>query len=118
MDNPATMANNYDWLGSLDVISFLRDIGKNFGLNYMLAKDTVASRLETGISFTEFSYMILQSYDFLNLYQQHNCRLQIGGSDQWGNITAGLELIRKSEEDAKAFGLTIPLLLNLTVRSL
>lgn len=109
MDNPATMANNYDWLGSLDVISFLRDIGKNFGLNYMLAKDTVASRLETGISFTEFSYMILQSYDFLNLYQQHNCRLQIGGSDQWGNITAGLELIRKSEEDAKAFGLTIPL---------
>lgn len=75
----------------------------------MLAKDTVASRLETGISFTEFSYMILQSYDFLNLYQQHNCRLQIGGSDQWGNITAGLELIRKSEEDAKAFGLTIPL---------
>ena len=67
------MANNYDWLGSLDVISFLRDIGKNFGLNYMLAKDTVASRLETGISFTEFSYMILQSYDFLNLYQQHNC---------------------------------------------
>ena len=75
----------------------------------MLAKDTVASRLETGISFTEFSYMILQSYDFLNLYQHHNCRLQIGGSDQWGNITAGLELIRKSEEDAKAFGLTIPL---------
>ena len=109
MDNPATMANNYDWLGNLDVISFLRDIGKNFGLNYMLAKDTVASRLETGISFTEFSYMILQSYDFLNLYQHHNCRLQIGGSDQWGNITAGLELIRKSEEDAKAFGLTIPL---------
>ncbi|MFJ7553256.1 tyrosine--tRNA ligase [Bacillus thuringiensis] len=109
VDNPATMANNYDWLGSLDVISFLRDIGKNFGLNYMLAKDTVASRLETGISFTEFSYMILQSYDFLNLYQHHNCRLQIGGSDQWGNITAGLELIRKSEEDAKAFGLTIPL---------
>ena len=109
VDNPATMANNYDWLGNLDVISFLRDIGKNFGLNYMLAKDTVASRLETGISFTEFSYMILQSYDFLNLYQHHNCRLQIGGSDQWGNITAGLELIRKSEEDAKAFGLTIPL---------
>ncbi|QWH63005.1 tyrosine--tRNA ligase [Bacillus mycoides] len=109
VNNPATMANNYDWLGNLDVISFLRDIGKNFGLNYMLAKDTVASRLETGISFTEFSYMILQSYDFLNLYQQHNCRLQIGGSDQWGNITAGLELIRKSEEDAKAFGLTIPL---------
>ena len=107
--NPATIANNYDWIGSLDLITFLRDIGKNFGLNYMLAKDTVASRLETGISFTEFSYMILQSYDFLNLYQTHGCRLQIGGSDQWGNITAGLELIRKSEEDAKAFGLTVPL---------
>ncbi len=109
VENPAVMANNYDWLGNLDVITFLRDIGKNFGLNYMLAKDTVASRLETGISFTEFSYMILQSYDFLNLYKNHGCRLQIGGSDQWGNITAGLELIRKSEEDAKAFGLTIPL---------
>ncbi len=107
--NPATIANNYDWIGSLDLITFLRDIGKNFGLNYMLAKDTVASRLETGISFTEFSYMILQSYDFLNLYQTHGCKLQIGGSDQWGNITAGLELIRKSEEDAKAFGLTVPL---------
>ncbi|MGF9963518.1 tyrosine--tRNA ligase [Bacillus rhizoplanae] len=107
--NPAIIANNYDWIGSLDLITFLRDIGKNFGLNYMLAKDTVASRLETGISFTEFSYMILQSYDFLNLYQTYNCKLQIGGSDQWGNITAGLELIRKSEEDAKAFGLTVPL---------
>ncbi|MGG2095089.1 tyrosine--tRNA ligase [Bacillus sp. S13(2024)] len=107
--NPAIIANNYDWIGSLDLITFLRDIGKNFGLNYMLAKDTVASRLETGISFTEFSYMILQSYDFLNLYQTYGCKLQIGGSDQWGNITAGLELIRKSEEDAKAFGLTVPL---------
>ena len=108
-ENPAQIANNYDWIGSLDLITFLRDIGKSFGLNYMLAKDSVQSRLDAGISFTEFSYMILQSYDFLNLYQHHNCRLQIGGSDQWGNITAGLELIRKSEEDAKAFGLTIPL---------
>jgi tyrosyl-tRNA synthetase len=107
--NPAIIANNYDWIGSLDVITFLRDIGKNFGLNYMLAKDSVASRLESGISFTEFSYMILQSYDFLNLYQTYGCKLQIGGSDQWGNITAGMELIRKSEEDAKAFGLTVPL---------
>lgn len=75
----------------------------------MLAKDTVSSRIETGISYTEFSYMILQSLDFLNLYRNQECKLQIGGSDQWGNITSGLELIRKSEENAKAFGLTIPL---------
>ncbi|MGG3887800.1 tyrosine--tRNA ligase [Metabacillus fastidiosus] len=108
-NNPAVIANNYDWIGKLDVISFLRDVGKNFGINYMLAKDSVQSRIESGISFTEFSYMILQSYDFLELYQNEKCRLQIGGSDQWGNITAGLELIRKTEENAKAFGLTIPL---------
>ncbi|MGL4521690.1 MAG: tyrosine--tRNA ligase [Bacilli bacterium] len=108
-NNAATMVNNYDWTGNLDVITFLRDVGKNFGLNYMLAKDSVSSRLDSGISFTEFSYMILQSYDFLRLYKDHNCTLQIGGSDQWGNITAGLELIRKSEENAKAFGLTVPL---------
>jgi len=108
-ENPAIMANNYDWTGKMDVITFLRDVGKNFGLNYMLAKDTVQSRLETGISFTEFSYMILQSLDFLKLYETENCRLQIGGSDQWGNITAGLELIRKTHEEAKAFGLTVPL---------
>ncbi|MCZ0756636.1 tyrosine--tRNA ligase [Anoxybacillus sp. J5B_2022] len=108
-DNPAVIANNYDWIGPLDVISFLRDVGKNFGLNYMLAKESVQSRIETGISFTEFSYMILQSLDFLQLYKKENCKLQIGGSDQWGNITAGLELIRKTEEEAKAFGLTIPL---------
>ncbi|XQY91015.1 tyrosine--tRNA ligase [Metabacillus sp. HB246100] len=107
--NPAMIVNNYDWIGSLDVISFLRDVGKNFGVNYMLAKDSVQSRIESGISFTEFSYMILQSYDFLKLYQNNDCKLQIGGSDQWGNITAGLELIRKSEENSKAFGLTIPL---------
>lgn len=107
--NPAIIVNNYDWIGKLDVISFLRDVGKNFGINYMLAKDSVQTRIETGISFTEFSYMILQSYDFLNLYQNNGCKLQIGGSDQWGNITAGLELIRKSEEESKAYGLTIPL---------
>ncbi|THE14782.1 tyrosine--tRNA ligase [Bacillus timonensis] len=107
--NPAQIANNYDWIGSLDLITFLRDIGKSFGLNYMLAKDSVQSRLDAGISFTEFSYMILQSYDFLKLYENEGCRLQIGGSDQWGNITAGLELIRKTVDDAKAFGLTIPL---------
>jgi tyrosyl-tRNA synthetase len=108
-ENPAKIANNYDWIGSLDVISFLRDVGKNFGINYMLAKESVQSRIETGISFTEFSYMILQALDFLKLYQNEKCKLQIGGSDQWGNITAGLELIRKTEEEAKAFGLTIPL---------
>jgi tyrosyl-tRNA synthetase len=108
-NNAAKMTNNYDWVGNMDVVSFLRDIGKNFGLNYMLAKDTVQSRIETGISFTEFTYMILQSLDFLRLYQNEGCRLQIGGSDQWGNITSGLELIRKSEENAKAYGLTVPL---------
>lgn len=109
-ENKAKIVNNYDWIGNLDVISFLRDVGKNFGLNYMLAKDSVESRIQSGISFTEFSYMILQSYDFLKLFQQENCRLQIGGSDQWGNITAGLELIRKSTDDeGKAYGFTIPL---------
>ncbi len=109
-ENKAKIVNNYDWIGNLNVITFLRDIGKNFGLNYMLAKDSVESRIQSGISFTEFSYMILQSYDFLKLYETENCRLQIGGSDQWGNITAGLELIRKStNEQAKAYGFTIPL---------
>jgi tyrosyl-tRNA synthetase len=107
--NPAIITNNFDWIGSLDVISFLRDVGKNFGINYMLAKDSVKTRIESGISFTEFSYMILQSFDFLKLYQNNGCKLQIGGSDQWGNITSGLELIRKSEENSKAYGLTIPL---------
>lgn len=109
-ENGAKVVNNYDWTGNLDVITFLRDVGKNFGINYMLAKDSVESRIQSGISFTEFSYMILQSNDFLNLYKNENCRLQIGGSDQWGNITAGLELIRKStDEEAKAYGFTIPL---------
>lgn len=108
-ENSAKMANNYDWLGKLDLITFLRDYGKSFGVNYMLAKETVQSRLESGISFSEFTYTILQSIDFLTLYEEKNVRLQIGGSDQWGNITSGLELIRKSKEDAKAYGLTIPL---------
>ena len=108
-ENPAVIANNFDWIGNMDLITFLRDVGKNFGINYMLAKDSVQSRIESGISFTEFTYMILQSLDFHHLYKNENCKIQIGGSDQWGNITAGLELIRKSEEDAKAFGLTIPL---------
>lgn len=109
-EHGAIMVNNYDWAGSMDVVTFLRDIGKHIGVNYMLAKDTIANRLETGISFTEFTYTILQAMDFNYLYDHHNCKLQIGGSDQWGNITSGLELIRKTHsEDAKAFGLTIPL---------
>ncbi|MFS8651807.1 MAG: tyrosine--tRNA ligase [Caldibacillus sp.] len=109
-DNPAMVTNNYQWTGDMDVITFLRDIGKNFSLNYMLAKESVQSRLESGISFTEFSYQILQALDFLKLYETENCRLQVGGSDQWGNITAGLELIRKVKGDeAKAYGLTVPL---------
>jgi tyrosyl-tRNA synthetase len=108
-ENGAIMVNNYDWAGSMDIVSFLRDIGKHIGVNYMLAKDTIANRLESGISFTEFTYTILQAMDFQHLYQNHQCKLQIGGSDQWGNITSGLELIRKMEEGAKAFGLTIPL---------
>jgi tyrosyl-tRNA synthetase len=109
-ENGAVMVNNYDWAGSMDIVTFLRDIGKHIGVNYMLAKDTIASRLETGISFTEFTYTILQAMDFNHLYESHNCKLQIGGSDQWGNITSGLELIRKMQpEGSKAFGLTIPL---------
>ncbi len=107
--NNTKFVNNYDWTSNLSVIDFLRDYGKSFGVNYMLAKDTIASRLETGISYTEFTYTILQAMDFNHLYQNENCELQIGGSDQWGNITSGLELIRKENEDAKAYGLTIPL---------
>lgn len=108
--NPAKIMNNYDWLGELSMIEFLRDIGKHFPVNYMLSKDSVTSRMENGISFTEFSYMILQAYDFLNLYEKADCRLQIGGSDQWGNITAGLELIRRNGHEAPAFGVTFPLI--------
>jgi tyrosyl-tRNA synthetase len=94
-DNGAIMVNNYDWISKINLIEFLRDYGKNFSVNYMLAKDSVASRLENGISFTEFVYMIIQAIDFLHLYKTYNCRLQFGGSDQWGNITAGLDLIKK-----------------------
>lgn len=110
-ESAAQVANNYDWIAPLSVIEFLRDIGKNFGINYMLSKESVSSRLEKGISFTEFSYMILQAYDFMNLNKNWGCELQLGGSDQWGNITAGTELIRRtSEGEAKeVFGLTLPL---------
>nr|WP_249529571.1 tyrosine--tRNA ligase [Paenibacillus brevis] len=111
-DTKLRMVNNYDWTHQLNVLDFLRDYGKNFSINTMLAKDIVANRLESGISFTEFAYQILQSMDFLHLYQHEDVQLQIGGSDQWGNITSGLDLIRKKEgSEAKAFGLTIPLML-------
>ena len=109
-EHGAIMVNNYDWAGSMDIVTFLRDYGKHVGVNYMLAKDTIANRLETGISFTEFTYTILQAMDFLHLYEKFDCKMQVGGSDQWGNITTGLELIRKmAPEGSKAFGLTIPL---------
>ncbi|MGZ4498326.1 MAG: tyrosine--tRNA ligase, partial [Nocardioides sp.] len=95
--NAATMVNNYDWTASLSTIDFLRDIGKHFPVNRMLARDVVRTRLESGISYTEFSYVLLQSLDFLNLYRDHGVTLQFGGSDQWGNLTAGVELIRRAE---------------------
>lgn len=105
------MVNNLDWTKDVTIIDFLRDYGKYFNVNYMLSKDTVKSRLETGISYTEFSYMILQSMDYLNLYENKGCTLQIGGQDQWGNITSGLELIRKKHGvDTKCYGLTMPLI--------
>ncbi|MFP3918683.1 tyrosine--tRNA ligase [Lysinibacillus telephonicus] len=108
--NSAQLVNNYDWISKLNVIEFLRDYGKLININYLLAKDTIASRLETGISFTEFTYTIIQGIDFNHLYDNYNVKIQVGGSDQWGNITTGLEVIRKThDEDAKAFGITIPL---------
>jgi len=111
-DANVTIVNNYDWLSSLTLLDFLRSYGKDFNINTMLAKDIVASRLDKGISFTEFAYQILQSIDFLHLFKSHNVQLQIGGADQWGNITSGLDLIRKKEgTNAEVFGLTIPLML-------
>ncbi len=107
-DNPALIDDNYNWLAKIKTIDFLRDIGKHFTIPYMLAKDAVKMRLESGISFTEFNYMVLQAYDFLCLFKKYNCQMQIGGSDQWGNITAGIDLIRKKEEK-EVFGLTVPL---------
>jgi tyrosyl-tRNA synthetase len=109
--NPARIVNNADWLGTIDVLSFLRDVGKHFTISAMLQKESVSRRLETeeGISYTEFSYLVLQAYDFLQLFDRHGCTLQMGGSDQWGNITAGIELIRKVRA-GKAHGLVWPLL--------
>jgi tyrosyl-tRNA synthetase len=108
-NNPALLLNNYDWMKDFSFLDFIRDIGKYITVNYMMAKDSVKKRIETGISFTEFSYQLLQGYDFLHLYTHHNCKLQIGGSDQWGNITTGTELIRK-KANGEAFALTCPLL--------
>ncbi|MEL5940106.1 tyrosine--tRNA ligase, partial [Tetragenococcus halophilus] len=107
--NPAIVANNYDWLGEMTLIDFLRDIGKNFTINYMMSKESVKRRIEAGISYTEFAYQLLQAYDFLKLYQKYGCLLQLGGSDQWGNITSGIELLHR-EEDVQGFGLTMPLI--------
>jgi tyrosyl-tRNA synthetase len=110
-ENGTIMVNNYDWISKINIIEFLRDYGKNFTINYMLAKDSVTSRLETGISYTEFSYMLIQAIDFMHLYKNYNCRLQFGGSDQWGNITTGLELIRKTiGESEKVIGISSYLL--------
>ena len=108
-ENKAILLNNYDWMKNFSFLDFIRDIGKHITVNYMMAKDSVKKRIETGISFTEFSYQLLQGYDYLYLHQNYNCKIQIGGSDQWGNITTGTELIRrKGGHDAFAF--TCPLL--------
>ncbi|MFS3129216.1 tyrosine--tRNA ligase [Nocardioides sp. Bht2] len=108
-ENAATMVNNYDWTASMSAIDFLRDVGKHFPVNRMLARDVVKSRLESGISFTEFAYVLLQSNDFLTLFREHEVRLQFGGSDQWGNLTAGVDLIRRSL-GGKAHAIATPLL--------
>ena len=107
--NPAVVVNNLDWTSPLSAIEFLRDIGKHFSVNQMLSKDSVANRLEGGISYTEFSYQVLQAFDYLELYRRNNCTLQLGGSDQWGNIVAGLDLIRRVESGS-GHAVTVPLL--------
>ena len=109
-DNPAKIVNNADWIGRMSFLEWLRDVGKHFTVNYMLAKDSVKSRIgsEAGISFTEFSYMTMQAYDFLHLFDAEGCTLQCGGNDQWGNITAGIDLVRRLRA-AQVFGVTCPL---------
>ena len=109
--NPAktVLLNNYDWLSQINIIDFLSDYGTQFPVNYMLAKETVASRLESGLSYTEFTYMILQGLDYYHLFKNYQCRLQIGGSDQWGNITSGVELIRRKTGESVC-GITLPLI--------
>ncbi|MDG2282173.1 MAG: tyrosine--tRNA ligase, partial [Longimicrobiales bacterium] len=112
--NPARVRNNLDWLGDITVVDFMRDVGKHFSVNQMMAKESVKRRIEdeeSGISFTEFSYALLQSYDFLQLYRREGCTVQMGGSDQWGNITTGIDLVRRMA-GARAFGVTYPLVTN------
>ncbi len=108
-DKGAVLVNNKDWLSQISLISFLRDYGKHVGVNYMLGKDSIQSRLENGISYTEFTYTILQAIDFGHLNRELNCKIQVGGSDQWGNITSGIELMRRMYGQTEAYGLTIPL---------
>ncbi len=108
-ENPALLVNNYDWMKEFSFLSFLREVGKHLTVNYMMAKDSVQKRLESGLSFTEFTYQLVQGYDFLHLYEHYNCRLQMGGSDQWGNIVTGTELIRR-KAGGTAFALTCPLI--------
>jgi tyrosyl-tRNA synthetase len=107
--NKAELVNNYDWMKEFSFLGFIRDVGKHITVNYMMAKDSVKKRLETGISFTEFTYQLVQGYDYLHLYQEKTCKLQMGGSDQWGNIVTGTELIRKIN-GGQAFALTCPLI--------
>lgn len=113
IENPATLVNNYDWIKDFSFLDFIRDVGKHITVNYMMAKDSVKSRLSgesaDGLSFTEFSYQLIQGYDFLHLYRTKNCTLQMGGSDQWGNITTGTELIRRVD-GGKGYALTCPLI--------
>ncbi len=110
-DGQALLVNNYDWFKGYEYLDFLRDIGKYINVNYMLDKDIIDRRLETGITYAEFSYMLIQGYDFLNLYRKHNCIMQVEGSDQWGNITTGIDLIRKIE-NKEAYAFTMPLILD------
>lgn len=107
--NSAEILNNYDWFKAFNFLDFIRDVGKHISINYMMAKDSVKSRLETGMSFTEFTYQLVQGFDFYHLYTEHNCKLQLGGSDQWGNIVTGTELIRKKAR-GEAFAITTPLI--------
>ncbi|QHW36954.1 tyrosine--tRNA ligase [Staphylococcus ursi] len=109
VENGPILVNNYDWLSQISLIEFLRDYGKHVGVNYMLGKDSIQSRLENGISYTEFTYTILQAIDFGHLNRVHDCKIQIGGSDQWGNITSGIELMRRMYGVTDAYGFTIPL---------
>ena len=110
-DGRATIVNNYDWMKDYNYLDFLRDVGKYINVNYMLAKDIINRRLETGITYAEFSYTLIQGYDFLHLYEKYNCVMQAEGSDQWGNITTGIDLIRK-KTGKEAYGFTMPLVLD------